>query len=102
MVAEERADDVAYARALGLHFQRLRAAAGLSQEEVAHRAGMSRNYYQLLEQGLSNRERASPANPTVVMLLALADAFGVDVADVVLPRDRARPGGDPPTGGGAR
>lgn len=84
---DARETEMAYSRALGLHLQRLRARAGLSQEAVAHRAGMSRNYYQLLEQGLSNRERESPANPTLVMLLALAAAFDVELADVIVPRD---------------
>ncbi|WP_425436243.1 helix-turn-helix domain-containing protein, partial [Luteimicrobium subarcticum] len=48
-------------RELALAFARrlrdLRDAAGLAQERAAERAGMSRNHYQLLESGLSDRAR---------------------------------------------
>lgn len=81
-------------RELALAFARrlrdLRDDAGLTQEKAAERAGMSRNHYQLLESGLSDRAKKSPANPTLLNLYELAEAFGVDITDVVagLPRPR--------------
>lgn len=52
--------------------QRLRVDAGLSQERVAHLAGISRNHYQLLERGLSDRKKDTPSNPTLTTLMDVA------------------------------
>jgi transcriptional regulator with XRE-family HTH domain len=58
-----------------------RAAAGLTQEQLAHAAGISRNHLQLLERGVGEI-----ANPRLATIYALANALGVAVIDL-LPRD---------------
>ncbi|SNT01379.1 Helix-turn-helix domain-containing protein [Micrococcales bacterium KH10] len=67
--------DPLVATRFGEVLQSLRAEKGLAQEEVAHRAKLSRNYYQLLEQGLSSRTGRTPANPSLAVLIDLAQAF---------------------------
>ena len=77
----------------GLFVQRLatklrqaRDQAGLSQEEVAYRAGLTRYTYQKYEKGESRP--GHPANPTLRTLLALAQVLGVGLVDLIP--------GDPP------
>lgn len=60
-----------------------REAAGLTQEKAAERAGLSRNHYQLLESGLSDRAKKTPANPRLSTLLDLSEALGCKVSDLV-------------------
>ncbi|WP_093180273.1 helix-turn-helix domain-containing protein [Sanguibacter gelidistatuariae] len=60
-----------------------RDAVGLTQEKAAERAGLSRNHYQLLESGLSDRAKKTPANPTLSTLIDLAHALGCKVGDLV-------------------
>lgn len=71
------------AKALGAYFRKLRQVRGLTQEEVAERAGIDRNHYQLLEAGVSNRRTNFAANPTLSTLCALASVFEVDVTELV-------------------
>ena len=71
------------AQALGRRLSDLRESRGLTQEVVAAAAGMSRNHYQLLESGLSNRKSKRPANPRLSTLLALSNALGVTVPELV-------------------
>ncbi|BBZ54536.1 MULTISPECIES: helix-turn-helix domain-containing protein [Mycobacteriaceae] len=73
----------ALAQALGRRLSNLREARGLTQEVVAEAAGMSRNHYQLLENGLSNRRTKRPANPRLSTLVALSDVLGVSVPELV-------------------
>lgn len=73
----------ALAQALGRRLSNLREARGLTQEVVAEAAGMSRNHYQLLETGLSNRRTKRPANPRLSTLVALSDVLGVSVPELV-------------------
>lgn len=47
----------------------------LTQEAVIHAIPMNRSYYQKIESGA--------ANPTLDTLLAIADALGVPLADLV-------------------
>lgn len=68
----------------GRHLERLRAATGMTQEQVAQAAGLNRNHYQLLESGLSDRRKNTPANPKLATLIALADALGTTVTDIVV------------------
>jgi transcriptional regulator with XRE-family HTH domain len=75
---EERA---AYAREFGLRLQRLRMQRGLSQEKVAHVAGISTFTYQKFEKGESNP--GSPLNPKLFTLLALAQALEADPRDLL-------------------
>lgn len=58
------------------NLRRARHAKGLSQEELAHRAGINRNYIGMLE-----REEHSA---TVDMLEKLADALEIDPIDLFL------------------
>jgi transcriptional regulator with XRE-family HTH domain len=71
------------ARELGLRLQRLRLAKGLSQEKVAHLAGISSYTYQKFEKGQS--KPGTPMNPRLFTLLALADVLGVDAGDLISP-----------------
>lgn len=67
----------------------LREAASLTQEELAHRAGLTSNAIGALERG----ERRRPYPHTV---RALADALGLDDAGRAALAAAARPGPDPP------
>ena len=62
-------------RELGLRIRVKRTELALSQEQLAHRAGLHRTYIASLESG----ER----NPGLHTLVKLALALGVDVADLV-------------------
>lgn len=80
------ADDEAWSRyavELGLALARARAARGLSQERVAHGAGIAAFTYRKLEKGESNP--GSPANPRLHTLVSLAEVLGVAVADLLPP-----------------
>lgn len=66
-------------RRLGLNIREARSEKGLSQEELAHKAGLDRSYVGDIERG----ER----NPTVVSLLKLARALGMSVSDFVIDID---------------
>lgn len=59
--------------AFGIVLRQLRKQSGLSQESLAHAAGMERNYISLLELG---RNSAS-----VKMIFRISSALGVSVAD---------------------
>lgn len=56
-------------RRLGLRVQALRAQRGLSQDELAHRAGLHRTYVSGVERGVRN--------PTITVLGRLAAALEV-------------------------
>lgn len=72
-------------RLVGFNFRRLRAEAGLTQEQVADRTGFSQQYISGLEQGRRN--------PTVVTLFELSQAVGatplnlLDAEDFKTPHD---------------
>ncbi|MDB5298103.1 MAG: family transcriptional regulator [Phycisphaerales bacterium] len=66
---------------LGSELQTARAAAGLTQEELAAKAGVSREYVSLLENGRKS--------PTVHVLLRLCRAMGVAASDVIARVERA-------------
>jgi transcriptional regulator with XRE-family HTH domain len=72
-----------YARELGRNFARARTASGLSQERVAAIAGVSANTYQKYERGHSRP--GAPLNLTLVNLVAVAQALGVTVAELLPP-----------------
>lgn len=67
---------------MGRNIRRIRTAHGLSQEEVAFRAGMKRSYLSELEQGRRN--------PTVRALARLAVALHVDPRDLLVPDSRSK------------
>lgn len=59
----------------------LREKSGLSQENVAHRAGISAYTYQKFEKGES--KPGTPMNPRLYTLLSLARVFNVDVVELL-------------------
>jgi transcriptional regulator with XRE-family HTH domain len=77
-----------FARAFGLRLYEARAAVGLSQENVAHSAGISVYTYQKLEHGLSNP--GTPANPRLKTLVGLAKVLGVEVAQLLTDSSSSR------------
>lgn len=72
---------VAYARNLGLSIQRHRLARGLSQEQVAYAAGLSRYTFQKFEKGESMP--GAPANPSLHNIMAIAQVLQVGLDDLV-------------------
>lgn len=62
---------------VGRNVRRIRIEKGLTQEQLAERAGVSQYYVSLLENG--------GRNPTVVSLWELSQALGVSHVDLVLP-----------------
>jgi transcriptional regulator with XRE-family HTH domain len=60
---------------LGKELLRARTAAGLTQEQLSFRAGLSRPYISQLERDLKS--------PTVETLFLVCDALGISAADVV-------------------
>lgn len=62
---------------VGRNVRRARIEKGLTQEELAERAGTSQFYISSLEAGRRN--------PTVVTVLELAQALGVDHLDLLRP-----------------
>jgi transcriptional regulator with XRE-family HTH domain len=72
-------DDVPLARAiavrLGTQIRELRESRELTQEKLADEVGLTRNHIQLIESGLSDRAKGTPANPRLSTLLALSQAL---------------------------
>lgn len=62
-------------RRVGLNVQRLRRLRDLSQEELAHRAGIHQTYLS----GVENGRR----NPSIAVLDRIAKALGADVEELV-------------------
>jgi transcriptional regulator with XRE-family HTH domain len=60
---------------VGRNFARLRAASGLTQEQLAERCGLSQQYLSKLECG--------KRNPTVVTLHEIAQGLGVSHVELV-------------------
>ena len=69
------------ARQLGVQLQRARIARGLSQEALAHAAGISTYTYQKFEKGESRS--GTPMNPRLRTLIALAAALDMRVEELV-------------------
>jgi transcriptional regulator with XRE-family HTH domain len=69
---------------VGLNVRRLRTAANLSQEELAHQARLDRTYISGSERGVRN--------PTVLVLQWLADVLGVHASDLLAEDDNAEIG----------
>lgn len=72
-----------YVRELGVALAKARARRGLSQERVAHAAGLSTFTYRKLEKGDSNP--GTPANPRLRTLVALAEVLEVPLAALLPP-----------------
>lgn len=62
-----------------------REAAGMTQEQLAHLSGLSRNQIQNLENNRNNNPTGRiTANPTLDTILALESAFGLDLGDLLV------------------
>lgn len=72
-----------YARQLGLNLLSARIDRGLSQERLAHLAGISSYTYQKFEKGESRP--GAPMNPRLTTLLALCQVLGLEIEDVLPP-----------------
>lgn len=70
-----------FARELGHNLNRAREAAGLSQERLAAIAGISTDTYRKYEKGESKPH--TPANPQLVSLVAVSQALGVPLLDLL-------------------
>ncbi|MCI2957961.1 helix-turn-helix domain-containing protein [Agromyces atrinae] len=70
-----------YATELGSRLRQARAVRGLSQERIAHEAGLAAFTYQKLEKGESRP--GAPANPTLRTLVSLAAVLDVSLADLL-------------------
>jgi transcriptional regulator with XRE-family HTH domain len=71
---------------LGTQIRALREARHLTQEQLADEVDLTRNHIQLLESGLSDRAKGSPANPRLSTLLALSRALDARLRiDLVVP-----------------
>jgi transcriptional regulator with XRE-family HTH domain len=69
------------AERLGNNLRRLRSTRGLTQVEVARRAGMARAHYAALEAGSSSS--GGVANPRLNTILNLASALSASTADLL-------------------
>jgi transcriptional regulator with XRE-family HTH domain len=69
------------AKQIATRLRTLRENAGFSQEQLAYKAGVSRNHVQMLERGVGAR-----VNPRLSTLYGLAEALGCRVAEL-LPDD---------------
>ena len=78
LVAEEFAKDQSLRDTLAANIRGARAEAGLTQDEVAHRAGCARKLVSNIEAGT--------ANATLDTLLALAKALNRTPAELLTPR----------------
>lgn len=70
-----------YARELGVNLHRARDNSGLSQERVAHAAGISTFTYRKLEKGESNP--GTSANPRLRTLIALSEVLDLELHELL-------------------
>lgn len=71
------------ARELGTFIARWRHELGLSQQALAESIQMSTNHVQLMESGLSDRKKMSPANPRLNTLVALSAALKIPLPEML-------------------
>lgn len=72
-----------YARELGVNLAKARERRGLSQERLAHAAGISAYTYQKFEKGESRP--GTPMNPRLTTLIAISQVLGVTVNELLPP-----------------
>ncbi|WP_235503317.1 helix-turn-helix domain-containing protein [Aeromicrobium sp. Root495] len=75
---------ITYTRELGLALQQARTRRGMSQERVAHAAGISGFTYQKFEKGESRP--GTPMNPRLTTLVALCSVLEISLVEL-LPAD---------------
>lgn len=73
-----------FARELGQNLHRARIAKGLSQERVAHLAGIASFTYQKFEKGESRP--GTPMNPRLTTIVALSQVLDVPIAVLLPPK----------------
>ena len=78
---ERRPTRTEFSREIGVRLQRARNARGLSQEHLAHLAGISAYTYQKFEKGES--KPGTPMNPRLFTLLALAQVLEVGLEELL-------------------
>jgi transcriptional regulator with XRE-family HTH domain len=78
---EIEAEWSAYSLRFATSLRSARERAGLSQEDVAYRSGLTRYTYQKYEKGESRP--GHPANPTLRTLLALSQVLETALSDLV-------------------
>jgi transcriptional regulator with XRE-family HTH domain len=81
------------ANRLADHVKQLRLEAGLTQAELAARAGVTVETVARLERVLRGRSSAN-SNPSLETLVRLANALGVEVAELLSEPSRPRPKDD--------
>jgi transcriptional regulator with XRE-family HTH domain len=81
--------DEVKAQRLGNTLRRLRGEIGLSQESLAHQAGITKNQLQLLEAGRSSgkKDEIGPSNPRMTTLAGLAGVLGIPVSKILIDSD---------------
>lgn len=81
--------DEVKAKRLGETLRTLRGKSGLSQESLAHAAGITKNQLQLLEAGRSTgrKDGVGPSNPRMTTLSGLAEVFGTSVSKILIDAD---------------
>jgi transcriptional regulator with XRE-family HTH domain len=70
-----------YTRELGVNLHRARIEKDISQERLAHSAGISANTYQRYEKGQSRP--GTPMNPHLSTIIALCQALGVRLTEIL-------------------
>ncbi|BFM24485.1 transcriptional regulator with XRE-family HTH domain [Microbacterium testaceum] len=70
-----------FVRELGLRIFRARSEQHLSQEQVAHAAGLATFTYRKLEKGESNP--GTSANPRLRTIVAVSEVLGVPLPDLI-------------------
>lgn len=70
-----------FVRHLAVQLRRLRLESGLSQEEVASRANLSRFIYRQYEKGESRR--GTPSNPALRSVIAISQVFDVSLEQLL-------------------
>ncbi|MFD4957754.1 helix-turn-helix domain-containing protein [Microbacterium sp. NPDC058389] len=70
---------------LGDVIRRLRGERGLSQESLAHQAGITKNQLQLIEAGRASgaSDKPGPSNPKLSTLSGLASVLNLTVAELL-------------------
>ncbi|PCC26636.1 transcriptional regulator [Glutamicibacter sp. BW78] len=74
-----------HARLLGTTLRGLREVRGLTQEDLAYSAGLTKNSLQLLEggRGSGRKDSTSPSNPRMATLMGLSGALGMSVSQML-------------------
>lgn len=85
----EKLDDERLGNRFGQRVREVRIEAGLTQKELAERVGVPAQYVSMVETG-------SSANPTLRLIVLLADALDVPTSDLLV--DVERPGAQPKSG----